>query len=55
MDRPEASGSLKVVSMSERATGALGAVGGGFVAVAVGGRRRLSGTGQRCQDRQRGN
>ena len=37
MDRPEERGSLKVDSISERATGALGAVGEGLTSVAVGG------------------
>ena len=37
MDRPDERGSLKVVSTSERATGALGTVGVGLVVVAVGG------------------
>ena len=37
MDRPEERGSLKVDSISERATGALEAVGEGTALVAVGG------------------
>ena len=37
MDRPEDRGSLKVVSTSERDTGAFGTVGGALVPVAVGG------------------